>query len=304
MTENRVNCFIAIKFGKPDTDAIYEKIERIITELGLHPRRIDQIEHTENINQKIISELNESDITIADLTYARPSVYFEAGYSHRKTPVIYTCREDHLNNEEDNLKVNFDVDRYKIIFWNHPDDKSFPSNLRSRLQYVIENLTNIPLVEDLKSYLISLNKTRLNPENIFHRIKRLLSQLNMYPKVERNHLNHEINIKGRLILCKEIFEMVETDFSIEHPRAQQPQWVEFSMILEEELIYLENLSDQSKYGGKVLYAYYLNDFYKIYLETMTKLLQRSSTEYEKKYTRVKSGVEKLIKDIEKPCLSL
>ncbi|MEW6585731.1 MAG: hypothetical protein AB1442_08990, partial [Nitrospirota bacterium] len=252
----------------------------------------------------IISELDESDITIADLTYARPSVYFEAGYSHRKIPVIYTCRIDHLNNEEDNLKVHFDVDRYKIIFWKHPEDKSFPSKLRARLEYVIENLTNIPLVEDLKSYLISLNKTRFNPENIFHRIKSLFSQLNLYPKVERNHLNHEPNIKGRLILCKKIFEIIEKDFPIEQPRAQQPQWVEFTAVLEEELNYLEHLSNQSNYAGKVLYAYYLKDFYKMYLKTMTKLLQRPSKEYEKKYIRVKSGIEKLIRDIEKPGLLL
>lgn len=304
MTRYRVDCFIAIKFGKPDTDAICKIIERIITELGLHSRRIDQIEHTENINQKIISELDESDITIADLTYARPSVYFEAGYSQRKTPVIYTCRDDHLNNEEDNLSVHFDVDRYMIVFWKHPDDESFPSNLRARLQYVIENLINIPIVKDLKSYLISLNKTRLNPENLFQRIERLLTGLNIYPRVERNHWNHEINIKGRLILCKELLEMIETDFPLEQPHAQQPQWVEFSMILEEELNYLENLSDQSHYGGKVLYAYYLNGFYKIYLETMTKILQRPSIEYEKKYNRVKAGVEKLLRIIEKPGLSL
>jgi hypothetical protein len=126
----------------------------------------------------------------------------------------------------------------------------------------------------------------------------------VYPRVERNHWNHEINIKGRLILCKELLEMIETDFPSEQPHAQQPQWVEFSMILEEELNYLENLSDQSHYGGEVLYAYYLNGFYKIYLETMTKILQRPSIEYEKKYNRVKSGVEKLLRIIEKPGLSL
>ncbi|MEW6586651.1 MAG: hypothetical protein AB1442_13725 [Nitrospirota bacterium] len=300
MTRNRVNCFIAIKFDAPDTDAIYEKIAKVVSEFGLYPIKINQIEHLGNINQKIISELDESDITIADLTYARPSVYFEAGYSHRKTPVIYTCREDHLNNNDDTLKVHFDVDRYKIIFWKHVDDESFSPQLKSRLQYVIETLSNIPLIEDLKSYLISLHKTRLNPENIFERIKRLLSQFNMYPRLERNHLNHETNIRGRLTLCEEIFEMIETDFPIEHPHAQQSHWVELSMILEDEVNYLENLFDQSNYGRKVLYASHLKDFYKIYLETMTKLLQRPSTAYEAKYNRVKSGVKKLIKNIEKP----
>jgi hypothetical protein len=32
----------------------------------------------------------------ADLRYARPSVYFEAGYAERSVPVIYTVRRDHF----------------------------------------------------------------------------------------------------------------------------------------------------------------------------------------------------------------
>jgi nucleoside 2-deoxyribosyltransferase len=78
MSENKLHCFIAIRFGVEDTDTIYEKMADIVADLGLTPRRIDRIHHIENINSKIISEIEKADITIADLTYARPSVYPES----------------------------------------------------------------------------------------------------------------------------------------------------------------------------------------------------------------------------------
>jgi len=300
MIRNKIYCFIAIRFGKHDTDAIYEIIASIISEFGLEPRRIDRIEHIDNINQKIISELNEADIAIADLTYARPSVYFEAGYAYRKIPVIFTCRKDHLYNEDDNLKVHFDTDRYPIVFWDNPDDKSFIPNLKSKLQYVIDNLMNVPLLESLEAYLVHLNKSLLNPENILKRIVKLFSQINVYDRVVQNHPNHEINIKRRLSLYKDIFETIKVDFSRESPELRQRYWVELSTILDDEINYLEDLYEKSHYGGKVMYASYLNELYKIYLECMTKLYQRPSNEYQSKYDRVKSGVEKLIRHIRNP----
>jgi hypothetical protein len=303
MTRNRVNCFIAIRIGGDDTDAIYEKIVEVVSGLGMHPRRIDRLEHIENINQKIVSELNESDIAITDLTYARPSVYYEAGYAQRKIPVIYTCREDHLNSKDDTLKVHFDVDRYNIIFWHDPNDQGFIINLKSRLQFVIDNLVNIPLIEDLRGYLICLDKSSLNPENVFKRIKNLFSHLSTYPRVKRDHANHEVNIKMRQVIYQEIFETIQADLLTETASAQQNHWVEFAQILEDEVNSLESLFEQSNYGRKVFYAGYLGDIYKLYLGCMMKLYQRPSSEYQAKYDRVKSGVQKLIGDIEKPVWS-
>jgi len=304
MTRNKVHCFIAIRIGCDDTDAIYGKIERAVSELGMHPRRIDRIEHIENINQKIISELNESDVAIADLTYARPSVYYEAGYAQRKIPVIYTCRKDHISNEDDTLKVHFDVDRYNIIFWNDPNDESFPHSLKARLQSVIGDLVNIPLIADLRSYLIRLNKSLLNPETVFGRIKHLFSQFDSYPRVECQHTHHELNIKERLSLYKQIFEILQADFSAEElASSQHNQWMKLSQIMEEDVGYLENLFAQSNYGGRVLYATYLGDLYELYLDCMTKLYDRPSNEYRKRYDRVKFGIEKLIEDIEEPVWS-
>ena len=75
---------------------------------------VDRIEHNDNIDTRIISQTEAADLVIADLTYARPSVYFEAGYAQRAIPVIFTARSDHFterdNDPNGNRHVHFDQD--------------------------------------------------------------------------------------------------------------------------------------------------------------------------------------------------
>jgi nucleoside 2-deoxyribosyltransferase len=59
--------------------------------LGVAAPRVDRIEHNDNIDTRIISEIEAADLVIGDLTYARPSVYFEVGYAQRAIPVIFTA---------------------------------------------------------------------------------------------------------------------------------------------------------------------------------------------------------------------
>lgn len=254
MRGSRIQCFIAIKLGRDDTDAVYAKMATTADELGLNPRRIDRIEHIENINQKILSELNDADIVLADLTYARPSVYYEAGYAQRKTPVIYTCRKDHLHSREDSRRVHFDVDRYPIIFWDDPGDKSFIPNLKARLQKVIADLLNLPLINELNSLLTHLKKSSFNPETLFKRMESLFSRLEIYPRVPREDLHHEGNIEQRLLLYTDMFTMIETELVGEATPVQQDQWTRFSGTLEKEILYLEELLAHSNYGERVMYT--------------------------------------------------
>lgn len=137
-------CFIAMAFGKNDTDALYDHtIKPILSDLGIVPIRIDRIDFIGNIDEKIISELNKCDIVISDLTYARPSVYFEAGYAESRVPVIYTCRQDHLSKEQTddpygNLRVHFDVKMKNIVVWSDIDDEKFAQKLRRRLSKILQ----------------------------------------------------------------------------------------------------------------------------------------------------------------------
>src|SRR2546428_14146756 len=103
------------------------------------PLRVDRIEHNEDIDDKIISEIETCDFMVADLTFARPSVYFEAGYAQRQVPVIYTGRKDHLsgrtNDQFGNFRVHFDLQMKNIIPWSSPRDKNFAKRLAKRVTH-------------------------------------------------------------------------------------------------------------------------------------------------------------------------
>lgn len=139
----KLRCFVAMAFGHEDTDSIYEQsIKPAIIEAGLTPIRIDKLVHNDRIDARIRSEIEKADILIADLTYARPSVYWEAGFAERVIPVIYTCRADHFLVSPDdkfgNQKVHFDLANANIMQWVEKDHKKFNKELLKRINFVAE----------------------------------------------------------------------------------------------------------------------------------------------------------------------
>jgi nucleoside 2-deoxyribosyltransferase len=63
---------------------------------------------------------------LADLTHARPSVYFEVGYAQGLgVPLLLTCRKDHYRAAHDNARVHFDLEQYKISFWSRNSKGQF-----------------------------------------------------------------------------------------------------------------------------------------------------------------------------------
>lgn len=141
----RLRCFIAMAFGREDTDKVYDDlIAPTLRNKGVTPVRIDRIEHIDDIDDRIISEIEACDFAVADLTYARPSVYFEAGFAQRKVPVIYTSRKDHLSPRADdqfgNFRVHFDLQMKNIIPWSSPSDRNFAERLAKRITRAIAPL--------------------------------------------------------------------------------------------------------------------------------------------------------------------
>jgi nucleoside 2-deoxyribosyltransferase len=128
-------------FFRPDTEDMFEKsIRRALEEEGVQAIRVDKVEHNDNIDDRIFSEIESSDFAIADLTYARPSVYYEAGFAERAIPVIYTIRRDHLKPRADDefgvLQLHFDLAMRNVIDWATPDDEIFLERLRSRIKLI------------------------------------------------------------------------------------------------------------------------------------------------------------------------
>jgi nucleoside 2-deoxyribosyltransferase len=138
-----ISCFIACVFGKDDVDEIYKNaILPTLKSVEIKAYRVDQIEHNDDIDNKIIELLLKCDICIADLTYSRPSVYYEAGYfTGLKKSVIYIARRDHFSPKTEdiygNFKIHFDLQMKNIIPWSSTSrTDTFNKKLLSRLRLV------------------------------------------------------------------------------------------------------------------------------------------------------------------------
>jgi hypothetical protein len=138
-------CFIASAFGYKDVDSIYSKaIVPVLRELGVRPVRVDRINHNERIDAKILNLISQCDFGIADLTFARPSVYYEAGFIEGlEKNVIYIARSDHFRQKEADLhgneRIHFDLITKNIIQWTAVNE-SFKIRLRSRVNLVLRSV--------------------------------------------------------------------------------------------------------------------------------------------------------------------
>lgn len=128
------SCFVAMAFGA-ELDAAYESgiMPAIKTDCGFESIRLDRVEHTENINDKILADIRRAQFLVADFTHHRNGVYFEAGFGLGlgKT-VIWTCRKDNFQEH-----VHFDTRPYNHIQWETPVDLRV--KLANRIRAVIPN---------------------------------------------------------------------------------------------------------------------------------------------------------------------
>jgi len=158
-------------FGYKDADDLYANyIKPALIKIGFTPVRIDKLMHNDRIDARIREEILKADVLIADLTYARPSVYWEAGYAERTTPVIYTCRKDHFKPSPDdkhgNFRVHFDLINANILSWSENDRHAFAKELGKRLLFATTQLRTDKekqalLVENRKKFtLLSVSDKR------------------------------------------------------------------------------------------------------------------------------------------------
>ncbi|MFZ5432688.1 MAG: hypothetical protein ACOZB3_02840 [Calditrichota bacterium] len=168
----KLNCFVACAFGHDDVDEFSKNnIEPILKTKNIKLLRVDRINHNKDIDDKIIELINECDFCIADLTYARPSVYYEAGRVHGlNKPVIFTARKDHFKDKPDdihgNLRVHFDLQMKNIVSW---PNKSFKKKLRSRIDLICRPIINT-LVLDKQNLRYRKRYTALSLSEQRHRI--------------------------------------------------------------------------------------------------------------------------------------
>jgi nucleoside 2-deoxyribosyltransferase len=184
VTNPAIRCFVAMAVGRADTDRIYDKhILPTLRAAGIKAVFMGRLEHNDDIDKRIIREIEQCDFAIADLTYARPSVYFEAGYAQRKVPVIYTAQSDHLRPRHDdefgNFRVHFDLLMRNIIPWFSPKDSSFAKKLSRRISKVVA-----PMLRQRQS-----DERSKAEEQQFQRLP-LMSRLEHVTETFKNVLKH------------------------------------------------------------------------------------------------------------------
>ena len=160
-------CFVAMWLA-PEVNHIYEKaikpaieyIEEGETQPLYRAVKIDNVEHTNDINDEIIAQIRRSKFMVCDLTGYRGGVYWEAGFAYGLgLEVIYTCREDWtkpevlkdrngkdvdelLDSNGNKIKVkkegiHFDLEHRRHIRWNEDSLDEFKDKLTNCVKAVI-----------------------------------------------------------------------------------------------------------------------------------------------------------------------
>ncbi len=125
--KEQVTVFFAGAFGRDDVDLLYnEELMPACEEFHFSLYRVDLDEPIQTITNSILLGIQQSACILADLTYARPSVYFEIGMAHDLgMPLVLLCRSDHQLSSDDGLKIHFDLAQFKISFWTIAPTGSF-----------------------------------------------------------------------------------------------------------------------------------------------------------------------------------
>lgn len=120
--------FCAMWFDESVTPVWTDAIEPGVRAAGFDPKRIDNVEHNNRIDEEILAWIRRSRFLVADLTGQRAGVYFEAGFAlGLGLSVIWMVREDEL------ASIHFDNRQYNFIRWRLDSLEEARSRLTNRI---------------------------------------------------------------------------------------------------------------------------------------------------------------------------
>ncbi|EAR10010.1 nucleoside 2-deoxyribosyltransferase [Reinekea blandensis] len=127
--------FLAMKFNEPVLEHfVSNTLKPGCSNLNLEVRDLRESTEAGLIDARMLVEIQNSSVVIADLTHANNGAYWEAGYATGLgKPVIYMCEKSAFNG------VHFDTAHHYTLVW----DKEKPQDCVEELQAVIRNTLKI-----------------------------------------------------------------------------------------------------------------------------------------------------------------
>jgi hypothetical protein len=88
---NTAFIIMPIDSNNPDLEDVHNAFKETCGKFGISAVRADEIEHQKQITDVVLQQIRECEFLIADLSYARPNVYYEIGYAHAigKHPILF-----------------------------------------------------------------------------------------------------------------------------------------------------------------------------------------------------------------------
>ncbi len=115
--------FIAMAFSQWDKEnkkyqknALVDAIKKACKKYGYEASIVSGT-HTDNITDKIISEIKEAKFVVCDFTYQNQGAYYEAGYARALGKPVY-----HLVKGDDFDRLHFDIKQINCRTWEKPEE--------------------------------------------------------------------------------------------------------------------------------------------------------------------------------------